>query len=363
MLALGAAAYTLTVPGAVPRPLPYLSSTGAVPSTELGGVMHFPAKMNESGWPETEAALDRLKTTLGPNAYVRWDVLWHEANWEPDRPYGYDRVRHIVGLLKRRGLRSLMGIIPHPWPGSVWDAGQSGREWGAPKPEWFPKIAERYRETVVAYREALQENGMSEAANAVQWGNEPASGHPGGNAKLPQGTWSGHALWAELNKEPSFYGKLQVVSPALSMLDQPAGTLEMTTSVIPRGRDWTGPVDRRAMHFRFYSPASESPAAYAQAYVAELKRRSAVVLALPWPSGSPSKEASRHDGLWITEGYVASGDAPEPHATAWRQVLTQVRKGVPGVRVFFAYRFHPAGGPGGLDWRIPLAAQKPLPPP
>lgn len=364
MLALGALVHTSPPLRVTSRPFPHpsaqRSSESKESTTELGGVIHFPSKLSEPGWPEAEAALDRLKATLGAGAYVRWDALWHESNWEPNRPYGYDRLRHVVGLLARRDLRSLVVLIPHPWPGSGWDGGPTSRDWGAPKPEWFPTIALRYREAVDAYRGALRDNGMSEASNAVQWGNEPASGHPGGDGTLARGTWSGHALWTELNRDPSFYGALQVISPALSMLDESSGTLEVNTSAIRAGLDWTGPVDRRAMHFRFYRPQASDPSMYAQEYIVELGRRSAAVQTLPWPQGSPAKESSRREGLWVTEAYIASGDTPEPRAESWRRVLAEVKKGIPGVRVFFAYRFHPAGGPGGLDWQIPIEAQVPI---
>ena len=347
------------------RPVPTVRATDpwmkAATGTDLGGVIHFPSKLGSSDWPQAEAALDRLKLTLGTNAYVRWDGLWHEANWNPSAPYGYARNRRIVGLIGQRGLRSLMTLIPHPWPGSEWDTrSAANRDWGAPKPEWFARIAGRYRDAVTDYRTALQENRMPESQSAVQFGNEPASGHPGGDGTLPRGTWSGHALWKELNRDPSFYGNLQVVAPALSMLDEPSANVELATSVIPKESDWTARIDRRAMHFRFYRPDLTTPDAYAAAYVAELQRRSALVLAQPWPHGSQTREATRRDGLWITEGYVASGDAPTPWTDSWRAMLKRVRAGVPGVRVFFAYRFHPAGGPGELDWKIPVAAQRPL---
>ncbi|RYG31018.1 hypothetical protein EON81_23790 [bacterium] len=369
-LALGAAALTLSVSSSPPAPPSAPAGDVAsertwlrTPVTNLGGVILFPSKLSDPQWSEAEAALDRLKLTLGPNAYVRWDGLWHEANWNPGLSYGYARNRYIVDLIASRGLRSLMNLVPHPWPGSDWDGGPTTRDWGAPKPEWFPQIGRRYREAVVSYRNALQANGLSEAENAVQFGNEPASGHPGGNGTLPRGTWSGHALWTEINQDPSAYGDLQVIAPAYSMLETEFGQTEIETSAVPPGSDWTGPVHRRAMHFRYYRPTAASPATYAQGYVAEMNQRAALVKSLPFPQGSRARQITRGDGLWITEGYVASGDTPEPRAESWRAVLQRVRKGVPGVRVYIAYCFYPTGaasGPGGLDWSLPLEARRPL---
>ena len=366
LLALGVAIFarndsSLSSKSSEPTSSIDIRSRGA--TTELGGVIHFPSKLDEATWPQAEAALDRLKLTLGARAYVRWDGLWHEANWDPDRPYGYARNRRIVDLIASRGLHSLMVLVPHPWPGSVWDGGPTSRDWGAPKPEWSLRIAQRYREAVFAYRDALSADGMTESENAVQFGNEPASGNPGGDGTLPLGTWSGHALWTEINRDSSAYGKLQVVAPAYSMLETPYAQTEIDTSRVPTGSDWTARVDRRAMHFRYYQPNAATPTAYAQGYTVELKRRATLALNLPFPQGSAQRQISRRDGLWITEGYVASGDSPESRAEAWRLVLQSVRAGIPGVRVYFAYCFYPNGagsGPAGLDWGVPIEAQRPL---
>ena len=328
----------------------------------MGAMIHFPsATAPQADWDAAEAAVGRVRLTFGRGAVVRWDGLFHEIWWWPDRAPNTARDARVLALLNRQGLRSLMDLVPHPWPGSGWDGGPTSRDWGAPLPAWFPTIAARYQESVAWYRGALQANRMSERDNAVQFGNEPASGHPGGNGTLPRGTWSGHRLWATLHQGGgAFYGTLNVVSPALSMLDEPSGARELATARIPSDADWSAPIDRRAMHFRFYHPELASPQAYADAYVAELARRAALVLNEPFPAGTGSKAVTRAQGVWVTEGYIADGDCPEPRAECWRLVFSKIRAGVPGVAGFLAYRFHPAIASESPDFAVPLDAQVPI---
>lgn len=348
MIALGVAAYGLPPRGALPRPLPAVVSAPA--TTELGGVIHFPAKLEERGWADAEAALDRLRSTLGANAYVRWDMLWHETHWGPDggQAFGAERIRRIVGMLGERKLRSLMTFIPHPWPGSAWerpdgDGQGSKRDWGSVPPEWNAKIAARTRESLAIYRAALRANGMSEAANAVQFGNEPASGHPGGNGTLPRGTWSDHVLWAELNREPAMYGDLQVVAPALSMLDQPTGALELRTARAG-AESWAGPVTRWAMHFRHHRPALGG-AAYARSYVEEMGRRARLVLGAFADVPASKAKAESRARLWVTEAYVAEGDLAGERAPAIAEINRLLLAGaVPEVQHLLWYRVHPLDG-------------------
>ncbi len=336
----------------------------APPDPVLGAAIHFPnGAAPQADWDAAEAAAARVRETFGPGAFVRWDGLWHEIWWNPGASYGYARAERALALLKRQGLRSLMEFTPHPWPGSGWDGAPTNRDWGHPLPEWFPAIADRYRRSIAWYREALAANAMPEGENAVQWGNEPASGHPGGDGTLPRGTWSAHALWYELHRGGGdLYGDLTVASPALSMLDEPVAATELATARVPEGLDWTAPVDRRAMHFRFYHPELKSPRAYADAYVAELARRAALVLAEPYPAGTGRKALNRAEGLWITEGYIASGDCPEPRAECWRLVFQRIKAGVPGVNGYFAYRFYPDTLQDGLDWSVPPDARVPIVP-
>ena len=330
-------------------------------ATQLCGLIHFPNKLNSPGWDAAEDALSKLRTTLGPGAIVRWDGLFHEANWYPHFFIGYGRDHQVLALINKYGLRSLMDIVPHPWYGSGWDNDRDltpvpvNRPWGKIPANWRPLIAQRYREMILDYRNALAANGMPESENAIQFGNEPAAGHPGGDDSLPRGTWSGHPLWYALNQDPSFYGDLQVIAPAISMADESAARREFATSSVPKQYNWTPRVDHKAMHFRYYNPRALTPEAYAQGYVNELKRRARLVLSLGWPRGN-SRQAQISEGLWVTEGYVASGDCPEPRAECWRRVLKKVSQGVPGVLVYTAYRFYPTGGPDGLDWSLPQEA-------
>ncbi|RYG64674.1 hypothetical protein EON77_19445 [bacterium] len=154
-----------------------------------------------------------------------------------------------------------------------------------------------------------------------------------------------------------------MIAPAYSMLDEKAAPVEVTTSRVPEGQDWTAPVDRRAMHFRFYSPESGSPSLYASQYATELARRAAFVQNLPFPTGARTEQASRANGLWVTEGYVVEGDAPAPRAESWRAVLQKVKAGIPNVRVFIAFTFYPTGdlaGPALKGWDIPFDAPTPV---
>ena len=328
-------------------------------ATEMGTLIHFPAKMDENWAPAEAAAVDAAKV-FGKGAWLRFDGLWHDQHFEPFAPKGSERVEKIVGLCKRHNLRPLMNLIPHPWPTSAWTAAwrEPKRDWGDPDPQAFPWIARRYAETVAQYRAALKKAGIAEKDAAIQWGNEPAAGHPGGNGQLPQGTWSAAALWTQCNQAAK-YGALNVVSPALSMQDAPPeiAARERSTAVIDAEK-WSFPVTSWAFHNRVYR-ADLSGEAYADEYLKILTNRAKVVADVGWPAGDAAHAKSRARGLWVTEGYVAQGDAGGVRADAVRALAKRIKRGVPGVAVFIWYRWHPSANSDGtaLQWEYDAASK------
>ena len=334
-------------------------ATKAALATEQGTLIHFPAKLSDD-WAPTEAAVKDAAQMLGKGAWLRFDNLWHEQNWEPFAPVGHARMAKIVGICQRAGFKPLMDIIPHPWPGSEWAAPWAPpRGWGDPDPRMFPWIARRYTETIAAYREILKANGIAEKDAAVQFGNEPAAGHPGGNENLPQGTWSGAALWQECNRAAQ-YGNLNVIAPAFSMQDHPAevATREQTSALID-AQQWTAPVTSWALHNRVFHP-DLSGEGYAQEYTRQLEARAHLVAGLAWPQGDKGHAASRAGGVWVTEGYVAVGDAGGDRAQAVKAVAERIKQGVPGVAVFIWYRWFPAAPAGEVQWQFDPASKAAL---
>ena len=259
-------------------------------------MIHFPAKLNED-WAPSEAAARDAAQMLGAGAWLRFDYLWHEHNWEPFAPADNARLERIIGICKREKLRPLMNIIPHPWPGSEWAAPwQPKRDWGDPDPRMFPWIARRYAEDVAAYRAVLRANGIAETDAALQFGNEPASGHPGGNGQLPEGTWSAAALWTQC-RALADYGALHVVSPALSMQDHaPEVALRERETARAGAENWSAPVSSWALHNRVYRPDLAGDE-YADFYVQTLQSRARTTLDL-WPKGDKSHQSERDKGVW-----------------------------------------------------------------
>jgi hypothetical protein len=325
-------------------------------ATEQGTLIHFPAKMDED-WAPAEAAAKDAAATFGKRSWLRFDNLWHEQNWEPFAPAGHARMAKIIGICKRENLRPLMSIIPHPWPGSPWFASyKPARDWGDPEPGSFPWITRRYAETIVAYRATLKANGIAESDAAVQFGNEPASGHPGGNGTLPEGTWSAQPLWAQINAACD-YGALNVISPALSMQDH-------KEEVAARERDtaakdsalWSAPVTNFALHNRIFRPDLAGQA-YADDYIRVLSARAATVANL-WPKGTGTIAHKRAAGVWVTEGYIAVGDSGGDRAEAARALAQKIKAGVPGVAVFIWYRWFPSAPEGQVQWQFDEASRK-----
>lgn len=331
----------------------------AARATEMGTLIHFPAKLDEN-WAPAEAAAAEAAKVFGKGAWLRFDGLWHDQHFEPFAPKGAERVEKIVGICKRNNLRPLMNLIPHPWPTSAWTAAwrEPKRDWGDPDPQAFPWIARRYAETVAQYRAALKKAGIAEKDAAIQFGNEPAAGHPGGNGKLPQGTWSAAALWTQCNQAAK-YGALNVVSPALSMQDAPPeiAARERRTAVVDADK-WSSPVTSWAFHNRVYRP-DLSGAAYADEYFKVLTQRAQIVAAVGWPKGDVAHAQTRARGEWVTEGYVAQGDVGGVRAEAVRAVARRLKEGVPGVAVFIWYRWYPATNPDGsaLLWQFDDASK------
>lgn len=338
-----------------------LFSSGATTparATEMGTLIHFPAKMDGDGWPEAEAAAADAAKTFGKSAWLRFEYLWHERHWEPFAPTTQERLQKIIGICKRNGLRPLTSLVPHPWPGSEWAAPwQPPRAWGDPDPRMFPWIAQMYAADVAQYRQILKEAGIAETDAAIQMGNEPAAGHPGGNDNLPLGTWSDSALWIQVNAAAD-YGALNVISPAISMQDHPEveAARERTTAVIDADK-WTAPITAWAFHNRVYRP-DLSGEAYADLYTQLLAERVKTVGAL-WTKGDAKHAKMRARGLWVTEGYIASGDAGGVRADAVRAVAKRIKAGIPGLAVFIWYRWHPLASPDGtaLEWRYDDASK------
>lgn len=325
-------------------------------ATEQGTLIHFPSKMEED-WAPAEAAAKDAAEVLGKGAWLRFDYLWHDINWEPFVPKGPERVAKIIGICKREGLKPLMNIVPHPWPTSPWfPSYNKPRDWGDPVSGSFPWIARRYSEGVAAYRDALKAHGIAETDAAIQFGNEPASGHPGGNGSLPQGTWSIQPLWAQINAA-SDYGDLNVISPAVSMQDHKEEIASRERETAQKdAASWSAKVTNFALHNRVFRP-DLSGQAYADEYVRLLSARAKTVAEL-WPKGTGEIAKKREKGLWVTESYIAVGDSGGDRAENARVLARKVRAGVPGVAVFIWYRWHPSAPEGQVQWQFDEASRK-----
>lgn len=337
----------------------------------IGAQIHFPAKLYPIGdqtqadvneaWRLAWLATDAARRDLGAGSSIRWDGLWHEADWVPWLPYGWERNVHIIEGLRARGLRSLLGLTANPWPTSGW--GNPPEGWGALDPEQIPWAAKRLAERVGDYRAALAASGFSESESAIQIGNEPATPHPGSDPRGQNGEWV-ETIRRNLRECFSAMrpGGLEVISPAWSKQDHsPAiATLERTSSAIEA--DWARFCDRRALHHRFYQPDAASPAAYAQGWVAALRSRAQTILALdlPEPPGARRRERQA-SALWATETYVASSDCPGGLAgmgACWREVVELLLENPPpeicGLIVYRYWGRDPY--PGGLRWDVPDGA-------
>ncbi|MER3497012.1 MAG: hypothetical protein C4320_09850 [Armatimonadota bacterium] len=321
--------------------LPFLLFGMMAKATEVGTVLDFPAKLTED-WAPSEAAATTIAPTLGPNAWLRFDLLWHEVHWNPKGTADYARLDKLVGICQTNGLRPMMQVTPLPWPGSSWLEGNL--PWGVLRDQDIPAIAVRYAEDITAFRDILRRRGMPEENAAVQFGNEPASGHPGGDSRLPPGTWRGANLWAAMGANTN-YGRLRVIGPALSMQDHPPEMAEVErASAVVNAREWSAPVKNLALHHRVYAPAL-SGAAYGDEYIRQLTARVALVRSLDWG-------AAKNRAVAVTEGYVAPGDAGGDRASALAAVGARLKEGVPNLDIYLFYKWFPKGNFDGIAWGL-----------
>lgn len=332
------------------------------PITELGGVIEFPS-INEMTpadapkWDAAEAAAKEMGATFRAiqptgDIWLRTDALFHESAWDPMDvdPRSRERLGRIAAICKRTGLSPNMGVTPHPWATSPWfPPYYPSATWGDGSrftPLRRSLIATHYARIVAEYLDALKASGIPYSHAALQFGNEPASGHPGGNGLLPRGMWqdADADLWAACNAAAR-YSTLNVISPAISMDDQPQFAQVERDSAAKGRAKWQYPVGGIAFHNRVFRNDLAGDA-YAAEYLRVTADRAGRVLA-SWDGLKTTKgrAATRAAGAWITEAYVAEGDCGGDRAEAVAAIFRRIAtEGIPNVRVFTLYRFYPEEG-------------------
>ena len=320
------------------------SPTNTIPNP-LGVNVHAPAKWRpeEARGREEWRAFEALLAELPRGTPVRVGLLFHEWAWSKHQGYGFEHVAAKIAAMARAGLPVVWEVTPLPWPGAPGWA--PATVWGAVAERDFDELDRRFKTFVGLVREHMAKNGLPERGTKFHLGNEPGSGHPGGNAGLPVGEWWERTgrLYERMIRGTDF-GAMTLVLPALSFQDHDAATALLE-------RESAGPILRKlarakrgggalgSIHHRLHAPHLP-PAAYASEWLRLLGARLAV-----------TREVSGRDAV-ATEVYLFREDRGV--ADDRGEILRLLARDLPpGV---FLYRV----GPGVIDptAQLPVGAVK-----
>ena len=312
----------------------------------LGVNVHAPAKYlpdnpaNMAEW----AAFDALLASLPKGTPIRVPLYWYEWAWSKTTVYGFEHIDAKVRYIAKYDLPVIWEGTPLPWAGSWWSP---IAVWGAVALEDFPELVKRFGLGMTLLRQSMAKYGMPEKGTKFHLGNEPASGHPGGNIGLPKGEWYDRvgSLYEQMVKGADF-GGLTLVLPSLSMQDHDADTaLRERTSAQPflrkiaRAKKGGGAI--ASTHMRLHAP-NVSTVAYAAAWLDRLGKYLKTARDL---SGRPNAIA--------TEVYLFREDRPanlDDRAEILRIVAPKLPPGT------FLYRVGP--GPSDPSTQLPVDAVK-----
>ncbi len=279
--------------------------------TRKGASLPYFPKVGDDWGP----AIALLKSL--PPCWLRFDPLFWEITFEPERLNDTKRLDRIIAEVGRMRHGLVMGLVPCPHPNADgWQRVQGGKwpDWMRPPWRLWPSIRKTTQMLVDHTVRGWKAQGRSIADLRFAWWNEPAKGHASGPrvGNLATGDWG-----EEFHRASSailvdgggvnFRGCM-LCGPTLSFFGE-KGHEERELASVTGGKNggWWERIDRRAFNSGIYFPRGLPLSKGVGRYKTETQRRVDIMRALKVPA--PRDRVDIHE-WYATPGSLGRPDKP-----------------------------------------------------